>query len=60
MLFCLSLASFIYMSNVESNLTAPSIEVNTIYADDLEENSDVMPDLHLIKTVMHKAFEFII
>lgn len=56
-LLCLSLASFIYVNNVEIPIEEPTIK--TIYAEDMEEGEEIMPDLHILKRVMHKAMEFV-
>ncbi len=56
-LLAMSISSFIYVQNVD--LPTPEQKVQTRYAEDLEESEELMPDLHLIKRVMHKAMEFV-
>jgi hypothetical protein len=57
-LLCMSIGSYIYVNSVEIQFE-PESKVNTIYAEDMEEADEIMPDLQLIKRVMHKAMEFV-
>lgn len=56
-LLVMSVGSFLYVQNIE--LPPPDQKVNVQYAEDIEESEELMPDLHLIKHVMHKAMEFV-
>ena len=55
---CMSIGSYIYVNSVDITFD-PESKVNTIYAEDMEEADEIMPDLQLIKRVMHKAMEFV-
>jgi hypothetical protein len=54
----MSIGSYIYVNSVDIKFD-PESKVNTIYAEDMEEADEIMPDLQLIKRVMNKAMEFV-
>ena len=60
LLFCLSLGSFLYINNIDVKTCLKNKTINTIYADDMQESEEILPDLHIMKKMMHKAMEFII
>ena len=56
-LFCLSLACFTYINSIEfpgSDIVPP-----TSYVEEIEpQDTDIMPDVELVKRLVRKAFEF--
>lgn len=55
-LLCLSLACFAYINSIA--IEKPAIP-ETIYVEELDaEDTEVLPDVELIKRIVKKAFEF--
>lgn len=56
MVLCLSIASFTYLNIVDDNFQPPQEEQFVEEVDNRE--SKVLPDVQLIKMLMHKTLEF--
>ena len=53
----LSIASFTYLNSVNKEMRTNS---HDIYVEDMEnENSELMPDMRLIKMLMNKTIDFV-
>ena len=59
-LLSFSIFSFVYVNSVDLKVKSVNPDVETIYAEDLDESEDMLPDVHLLKQVMQKAMEFMI
>jgi hypothetical protein len=56
LLLCLSVASFVYLNSVNATV---SVDVENIYVEEVEqERKDILPDVQLLKMLMHKTLEF--
>lgn len=55
LLLCLSISSFVYLNAVT---TAGASGEQDIFVEEYEERRDILPDVQLLKTLMHKTLEF--
>ena len=56
-LFCLSLACFTYINSIDFPGSNQATE-NTYVEEITPDNTEVLPDVELIKRIVRKAFEF--